>query len=84
MVRQFAGRELSPGFCIFLIGSIAGALFAGGLFSVAYTDVFQGILGWSGLLTGAFWFIAHEEDEEAQPPSIGFPGEWTNFETEKL
>jgi Na+/proline symporter len=27
----------------------------GGLFSVAYTDVVQGIMGWSGCIVMAFW-----------------------------
>uniref|UniRef100_A0A7S2VEF1 Solute carrier family 5 member 8 n=1 Tax=Entomoneis paludosa TaxID=265537 RepID=A0A7S2VEF1_9STRA len=44
----------------------------GGLFSVAYTDVVQGVIGWSGCVVMAFWFIANET--EAPPPSIGFPG----------
>lgn len=44
---------------------------SGGLFSVAYTDVVQGILGWSGCLVMAFWFISNET--EAPPPSIGYP-----------
>jgi Na+/proline symporter len=45
----------------------------GGLFSVAYTDVVQGLMGWSGCAVMAFWFIANEEIP-APPPSIGFPG----------
>lgn len=45
----------------------------GGLFSVAYTDVVQGVMGWSGCVVMAFWFIANE-DTNAPPPSIGFPG----------
>jgi Na+/proline symporter len=45
----------------------------GGLFSVAYTDVVQGLMGWSGCAVMAFWFIANEETQ-APPPSIGFPG----------
>lgn len=44
----------------------------GGLFSVAYTDVVQGMIGWSGALVMAFWFIKNEP--EAPAPSIGFPG----------
>ena len=43
----------------------------GGLFSVAYTDVVQGIIGWSGCVIMAFWFVVN--DEEAPPPSIGYP-----------
>jgi Na+/proline symporter len=46
---------------------------SGGLFSVAYTDVFQGAIGWVGCLATAYWFITNEENG-APPPSIGFPG----------
>lgn len=45
----------------------------GGLFSVAYTDVVQGAVGWSGCVIMAFWLIKNEP--EAPAPSIGFPGE---------
>lgn len=45
----------------------------GGLFSVAYTDVVQAAIGWSGVLVAGFWFIANAQ-EQAPPPSIGFPG----------
>ncbi|KAL7531840.1 hypothetical protein ACHAXR_004270 [Thalassiosira sp. AJA248-18] len=45
---------------------------AGGLFSVAYTDVLQATVGWTGCVTLAFYMIANEES--APPPSIGFPG----------
>eukprot|EP00562_Extubocellulus_spinifer_P003685 CAMPEP_0178538068 /NCGR_PEP_ID=MMETSP0696-20121128/36917_1 /TAXON_ID=265572 /ORGANISM="Extubocellulus spinifer, Strain CCMP396" /LENGTH=745 /DNA_ID=CAMNT_0020170321 /DNA_START=16 /DNA_END=2254 /DNA_ORIENTATION=- len=44
----------------------------GGLFSVAYTDLFQSAVGWLGCLTLAFWAIKNEP--RAPPPSIGFPG----------
>ncbi|KAL3929736.1 MAG: hypothetical protein SGBAC_012080 [Bacillariaceae sp.] len=46
---------------------------AGGLFSVAYTDVMQAGVGWLGALSFAFWMIKNSE-LEAPPPSIGFPG----------
>ena len=46
---------------------------SGGLFSVAYTDVVQGIMGWSGCAVLAYYLIA-TEDVKAAPPSIGFPG----------
>jgi Na+/proline symporter len=46
---------------------------SGGLFSVAYTDVAQGIMGWSGVAVLAYYLIA-TEDVKAPPPSIGFPG----------
>jgi Sodium:solute symporter family len=46
---------------------------SGGLFSVAYTDVVQGIMGWSGCAVFVYWMIANQ-DPKAPPPSIGFPG----------
>jgi Na+/proline symporter len=46
---------------------------SGGLFSVAYTDVVQGIMGWSGCVVFAYWMIANQSPS-APPPSIGFPG----------
>jgi len=45
---------------------------SGGLFSVAYTDVVQGIMGWSGCVVFAYYMIANS-DPKAPPPSIGFP-----------
>lgn len=69
----------------YLLGiSEAGAIFlsaalvllytiAGGLFSVAYTDVVQGAIGWIGSLVFAFYMIKNSE-YSAAPPSIGFPG----------
>ena len=46
---------------------------SGGLFSVAYTDVAQGIIGWSGCIICAFYIVINE-DVKAPPPSIGLPG----------
>ena len=46
---------------------------SGGLFSTVYTDVVQGIVGWSGCAVLAYYLIATEEIR-APPPSIGFPG----------
>jgi Na+/proline symporter len=46
---------------------------SGGMFSVAYTDVVQGILGWSGCVVCVFYLIVYEEIR-APPPSIGLPG----------
>lgn len=46
---------------------------AGGLYSVAYTDVLQAAVGWTGCATLAFYMIANQEPN-APPPSIGFPG----------
>eukprot|EP00980_Cylindrotheca_fusiformis_P020078 scaffold7161_cov133-Cylindrotheca_fusiformis.AAC.1 len=45
---------------------------AGGLFSVAYTDVMQACVGWLGSISFAFYMI-HNSDPAAPPPSIGFP-----------
>ena len=45
----------------------------GGLFSVAYTHVFQVAFGFTGCLVMAYWFIFNEEEGSPQP-SIGFPG----------
>lgn len=44
----------------------------GGLFSVAFADVVQGFLGFTGCVVAAFWFL-HNEENQASPPSIGFP-----------
>ncbi|CAB9519598.1 affinity choline transporter 1 [Seminavis robusta] len=46
---------------------------SGGLFSVAYTDVFQAIIGWSGCIACAYYMVVNEETK-APPPSIGFAG----------
>lgn len=46
---------------------------SGGLFSVAYTDVIQGAIGWSGCLALCFYLIT-QSDLKAPPASIGFPG----------
>jgi Na+/proline symporter len=46
---------------------------AGGLFSVAYTDVMQAAVGWLGSLVFAFYMIKNSEFS-APPPSIGYPG----------
>ena len=40
---------------------------------VAYTDVVQGAVGWSGCIICCFWLIANAK-HDAPPPSIGFPG----------
>ena len=44
--------------------------FTGGLFAVAYTDIVQGAMGWSGCLVAAYYLIANFPS--APPPSIGF------------
>jgi Sodium:solute symporter family len=46
---------------------------SGGLFSVAYTDVMQGVIGWTGCFVCAIYII-HTEPHKAPPPSIGFAG----------
>jgi Na+/proline symporter len=46
---------------------------SGGLFSVAYTDVVQGVIGWSGCILCSFYMLVNA-DFKAPPPSIGFPG----------
>jgi len=46
---------------------------AGGLFSVAYTDVVQAAIGWIGSITFAAYMI-HNAEQNAPPVSIGFPG----------
>jgi Na+/proline symporter len=46
---------------------------AGGLFSVAYTDVVQAALGFTGLCVGTWWMLANN-DNYAPTPSVGFPG----------
>jgi Na+/proline symporter len=64
------GIEESAG--IWLAAGIVWAYtVSGGLFSVAYTDVAQGMMGWSGVIVFAYWFIANAP--EAPAPSIGFP-----------
>jgi len=45
---------------------------AGGLFSVAYTDLLQATVGWIGCVTFAYYMIAN--NDSAPAPSIGFPG----------
>ena len=45
---------------------------AGGLYSVAYTDVVQAMVGWIGCTSLAFYMI-HTADDSAPPPSIGYP-----------
>jgi hypothetical protein len=46
---------------------------SGGLFSVAYTDVMQGLIGWTGCFVAAVYIIRTEKFK-APPPSIGFAG----------
>jgi hypothetical protein len=65
-IEQEAAIWLSAG--LVLLYTIAG-----GLFSVAYTDVLQAAVGWIGLSTLAFYMINDAEDS-APPPSIGYPG----------
>lgn len=46
---------------------------SGGLFSVAYTDVMQGMIGWVGCFACAVYMVVNEKIK-APPPSVGFPG----------
>lgn len=66
-------ERLSPvGAAWFGAGVVWVYTVCGGLFSVAYTDVAQGVVGWTGALACAFWFIANSPSAPA--PSVGFPG----------
>lgn len=49
-----------------------GYTVCGGLFSIAYTDVVQGLAGWTG--AAAFIYYMMKNEVRAPPPSIGFPG----------
>lgn len=46
---------------------------SGGLFSVAYTDVLQGLIGWIGCFIAPVYLIT-QGVYQAPPPSIGFEG----------
>lgn len=46
---------------------------SGGLLSVAYTDVIQGLIGWIGCMACSYWFLVSSESK-APLPSSGFPG----------
>jgi Na+/proline symporter len=66
------GVDQSAG--IWIAASIVWAYtVSGGLFSVVYTDVVQGVIGWSGCVVCVFYLLANA-DLKAPPPSIGFPG----------
>ncbi|GAX18701.1 solute carrier family 5 (high affinity choline transporter), member 7 [Fistulifera solaris] len=66
--------NISDTVAIWLAAAIVWAYtVSGGLFSVAYTDVVQGVFGWSGCIIVAYWFIANAE-QNSPPVSIGFPG----------
>jgi Na+/proline symporter len=39
-----------------------------GLFLVAYTDIFQGLIGWVGCLSVVCWFIISNGDPSTPPP----------------
>mmetsp|Transcript_21613 Transcript_21613/g.33890 ORF Transcript_21613/g.33890 Transcript_21613/m.33890 type:complete len:671 (+) Transcript_21613:33-2045(+) len=54
-------------------GVVLAYTITGGLFSVAYTDVFQATIGWLGCITLAFYMISNAE-QSAPPQSIGFVG----------
>lgn len=44
----------------------------GGLYSIAFSDIAQGLVGWSGAFVMCLWFL-HNENPIASPVSIGFP-----------
>ena len=46
---------------------------SGGLYAVAYTDIFQALVAWTGCVAFTYYMIANESPN-APPPSIGFPG----------
>lgn len=54
-------------------GVVLAYTITGGLFSVAYTDVFQATVGWLGCVSLAFYMIKNAE-QSAPPQSIGFVG----------
>ncbi|KAL7464244.1 hypothetical protein ACHAXS_004588 [Conticribra weissflogii] len=65
--------SISPEGAIWMSAALVFAYtVAGGLYSVAYTDVVQAAVGWLGCMTLAFYSIANEKNK-APPPSIGFP-----------
>jgi Na+/proline symporter len=65
--------DISEMSAVFLSGIICLVYTAcGGLFSVAYTDVVQSVIGMVGCLACAYWII-NNADEKAPPPSIGMP-----------
>lgn len=65
--------DMRPSTAVWIAAAVVCAYTAsGGLFSVAYTDLVQGVFGWLGCLACAFWFI-HNVRPAAAPPSRGFP-----------
>lgn len=40
---------------------------------MAYTDIIQGAIGWTGCIVAAYWLIVNAT-YRAPPPSVGFPG----------
>ncbi|CAN0236457.1 unnamed protein product, partial [Hapterophycus canaliculatus] len=72
IVRFLFGGELATS--VFIAGIVTMIYTgAGGLLSVAYTDVAQASLGLLGLLTAAGWMLNNRSPDHP-PPSIGFPG----------
>ncbi|KAI0562793.1 Sodium/glucose symporter [Gracilaria domingensis] len=66
--------DISPSAAVWIATVVVWAYtVSGGLFSVAYTDLVQGLFGWLGCLACAFWFI-HNVNPGAAPPSRGFQG----------
>jgi hypothetical protein len=53
--------------------TLAKCLRFSSLYSVAYTDIIQGALGWTGCIVATYWMMANAT-ARAPPPSVGFPG----------
>ncbi|CAM9258817.1 unnamed protein product [Ectocarpus sp. 12 AP-2014] len=72
IIRFLFGGELATS--VFIAGIVTMIYTgAGGLLSVAYTDVAQASLGLLGLLTTSAWMLSNRSPDHPQP-SIGFPG----------
>jgi|AntRauTorckE5430_2_1112549.scaffolds.fasta_scaffold05229_2 Na+/proline symporter len=65
-IRSLTSLRLQLSAALVLLYTIAG-----GLFSVAYTDVLQAGVGWIGCVSFVFYMIRNFQS--AAPPSIGFP-----------
>lgn len=72
IIRFLFGGELATS--VFIAGIVTMIYTgAGGLLSVAYTDVAQASLGLLGLLAAAGWMLINRDPTHPQP-SVGFPG----------
>jgi Sodium:solute symporter family len=61
-------------------GSIWLVTVSGGLFSAASTSVVQGVFCWGGCIL-TFVYIVVQQYQSGSPPSIGFPGRYTQSQT---